>query len=114
MPKATSVILDSCWGSQATYSSCAVVYLTSVFFLLTFTLDLWLLTSDLWAPNSHCDVYARYELAQADLEKGKYLVTEDDLLQQKYDLSLQKLDEFEIRKKKEETYVRSENILLSL
>lgn len=52
----------------------------------------------------------RYELAQTELHKGKYMLTEDDLDQQHNVLMNQKMEDFTTRKAKDDKYVQSKMV----
>ena len=48
----------------------------------------------------------RYELAQSELQKGKYMLAEEDLSREHSLVREQKLEDFEKRKKKDDKYVQ--------
>lgn len=53
----------------------------------------------------------RYELSQSELQKGKYMLAEDDLHKKHSVLREQKLQDFEGRKKKDDKYVQGRCVL---
>ena len=58
--------------------------------------------------------YYRYDLSKAELEKGKYTLAEDDLIRQRSALQEQGIDDYHIKKKKEDAYVEGNRNLLQI
>ena len=58
--------------------------------------------------------YYRYDLSKAELEKGKYTLAEDDLIRQRSALQEQGIDDYHIKKKKEDAYVEGNRNLLQM
>ena len=58
--------------------------------------------------------FYRYDLSKAELEKGKYTLAEDDLIRQRSALQEQGIDDYHIKKKKEDAYVEGNRNLLQV
>lgn len=58
------------------------------------------------------DFVCRYDLAKSELDKGKYMLAEENLHKQYSAIKEQKLKDYAVRKRNEEAFVQSESKLI--